>query len=86
MKISANETYFTAPLFGDFIDSLFIAPFAYGLYHNRIKFFVVLFVKIEAVFQMKKSSFHIHIIFYSSPFLLEVIFSRYICLCRRIVL
>ena len=57
MKVTLS---IAVPLFVDFIGSLFVAHFAFGLYHNgiRFRFFVVLFVKIEVIFfQMKNEQF-----------------------------
>ena len=47
----------TTPLFVDFIGSLFISPFTFSLYHNQIRFFVVLFKIAADVFQMKNKQF-----------------------------
>ena len=70
----------TTPLFVDLIDSLFIAPFAFGLYHNRIPFFVVPFVedKSGCFSNEKQAVITFTLCFTPSPFPLEVIFSIYI--------
>ena len=56
MKLTLSVT---APLFVDFIGSLFIVPIAFGLSYNRIKLFWSFFVD-------KVDVFHVNV--YSFPF------------------